>query len=236
MLLTILSYLSRSDYNEDCDDDNSSESSSTSIVRDTMPSAEEDGWEQVSIPISEEEDFEFVMPTSDIPGTDNALTSATSSNGSSSIFQGVKEWRHQRALQRNQLGQSISNTFAELSKEDPKQMEEEAIQRAMELSMLDVALVHSHHATGKNSKHETRQWSPHKILGVPENASPMEIKDAYRRLARLHVSRQFNGSLLNFLCRNEFVLIFGDHFSAILTLPFQISSASFYELAPRQRR
>jgi len=163
-------------------------------VRETMSSAdnnndaarEEDGWEQISIPISVEEDYEIVIPPSDFPRTNDVLTSTTSSNSDNSIFQRVREWRHQRSLQRNQLGLSISKTFAELSKEDPNQMEEVAIQRAMELSMLDVALVHSYHRPNDRLQQEQQQQLPHKILGVTENASPTEIKTAYRKLARLH--------------------------------------------------
>ena len=137
MLITILSYFDRIDNNEDYYNDNhSTESPTGSIVRDTMAFAdnnedvarEEDGWEQISIPISVEEDYEIVIPPSDFPGTEDLLTSTRSSDSNSSLFQRVREWRHQRSLQRNQLGRSISKTFTELSKEDPNQMEEEAIQ------------------------------------------------------------------------------------------------------------
>jgi len=194
MLITILSYFDRIDNNEDYYNDNhSTESPTGSIVRDTMAFAdnnedvarEEDGWEQISIPISVEEDYEIVIPPSDFPGTEDLLTSTRSSDSNSSLFQRVREWRHQRSLQRNQLGRSISKTFTELSKEDPNQMEEEAIQRAMELSMLDVALVHTNHYPN-NRKQKQQHQLPHDILGVAENACPTEIKTAYRRLARLH--------------------------------------------------
>jgi len=194
MLITILSYFDRIDNNEDYYNDNhSTESPTGSIVRDTMAFAdnnedvarEEDGWEQISIPISVEEDYEIVIPRSDFPGTEDLLTSTRSSDSNSSLFQRVREWRHQRSLQRNQLGRSISKTFTELSKEDPNQMEEEAIQRAMELSMLDVALVHTNHYPN-NRKQKQQHQLPHDILGVAENACPTEIKTAYRRLARLH--------------------------------------------------
>jgi len=194
MLITILSYFDRIDNNEDYYNVNhSTESPTGSIVRDTMAFAdnnedvarEEDAWEQISIPISVEEDYEIVIPPSDFPGTEDLLTSTRSSDSNSSLFQRVREWRHQRSLQRNQLGRSISKTFTELSKEDPNQMEEEAIQRAMELSMLDVALVHTNHYPN-NRKQKQQHQLPHDILGVAENACPTEIKTAYRRLARLH--------------------------------------------------
>ena len=98
----------------------------------------------------------------------------------------MRAWQEQRSLQRDQLGQSISKTFSELSNEKPNKMEEEAIQRAIELSMLDVALVQSQ---THRFQYEQQQKPPHKVLGIAENSCPAEIKMAYRRLARLHVSR-----------------------------------------------
>ena len=251
MLITILSYFDRIDNNEDYYNDNhSTESPTGSIVRDTMAFAdnnedvarEEDGWEQISIPISVEEDYEIVIPPSDFPGTEDLLTSTRSSDSNSSLFQRVREWRHQRSLQRNQLGRSISKTFTELSKEDPNQMEEEAIQRAMELSMLDVALVHTNYYPN-NRKQKQQHQLPHDILGVAENACPTEIKTAYRRLARLHVSKGYNISLYNTIVVEMLLLrrsrrvhcTYIDDY--ILTLSYQCPSATLNnELAPRQRR
>jgi len=188
MLLTALSYLDRVLNSEDYDDNYNTESPAGSFVRcDTMSfednngdaNREDDGWEQVSIPISVEEDYEIVIPPADY--NERTYASTATNRGSGGLFQRVSEWRHQRSLQRSQLGRSISETFVELSKEDPNQMEKEAIQRAMELSMLDVALVHSQCAT------QRQQISPpKKILGVSEDASPAEIKNAYRKLARIH--------------------------------------------------
>lgn len=190
MLLTILSYFDPDDNNSDYYD----KSPTGSIVRDNMSSSgshcdatrEEDGWEQISIPISVEEDYEIVLPPYDFPGSNDAITSTTANNSNSSLSERMKEWRQQRSLQRNQLGTSISKTFAKLSKEDPNQMEEDAIQRAIDLSMLDVALVHSHRHPKDRSQWEEQQELPFKILGIAENASLKEVKTAYRRLARLH--------------------------------------------------
>eukprot|EP00532_Pseudo-nitzschia_australis_P003927 CAMPEP_0168191924 /NCGR_PEP_ID=MMETSP0139_2-20121125/17775_1 /TAXON_ID=44445 /ORGANISM="Pseudo-nitzschia australis, Strain 10249 10 AB" /LENGTH=474 /DNA_ID=CAMNT_0008115131 /DNA_START=528 /DNA_END=1952 /DNA_ORIENTATION=+ len=172
---------------------------------------EEEEWEKVLVPIplSVEEGYEIVLPTSNFPATNNnndndkdaALSAArssstdaapstarSSSNTGSSILQRIKDWHHQLSLQRNQLGLSITKTFAELSNEDPSQMEKDFIQRAMELSMLDVALVHYHHGHRHSSNHiqQEQKLLPHNILGVAENANPAEIKSAYRKLARLH--------------------------------------------------
>ena len=188
MLFTIFSYFDGVDKNEEC----LVKSPTGSIVSDTLSysdnsydmTREEDGWEKILTPISVEEDYELVIIPSGVPGTDDVVESTTTSNDDRSAVERETEWRHQRSLQRNQLGLSISKTFAELSKEDPNQLEEEAIQRAMELSMLDVALVHSHYRPNKQ-----QQPLPCKILGIAENVSLMEIKTAYRKLARLHVSK-----------------------------------------------
>lgn len=195
------------------DDDCSTRSPTRSIVREDISFAEindydaareEDEWEPISIPISIEEDYEIVIPPAEYTEPDYAVAQPIPEN--SGIFQRMREWRDQRSLQRTQLGRSISNTFAELSKEDPNQMEEEAIQRAMELSMLDFAIVQSHHPTDSHVKQKQQLTSPHEILGVAENASPTEIKNAYRKLARLHVSGQFVCSLRWNHCRRDFIM------------------------------
>ena len=171
-----MAYTDHGDYDYDNDDDND--------VRG------QEEWEHISIPLSVEEDYEMVFGTqAGLQEADDALsTPAATDTSSGGIFQRIREWKNQRSLQRTQLGRSISNTFVELSKEDPNQMEEEAIQRAMELSMLDVALVHSQHSSKPRLQQEQQQPSPNTILGVTENASPTEIKNAYRRLAKIHVS------------------------------------------------
>jgi len=179
--------------NEYYDDDYSIRSPTRSIVRDDISFAEnddydaareQDEWEPISIPISIEEDYEIVIPPAEYTEPDYAVAQPLPE--SSGIFQRMREWQDQRSVQRTQLGRSISNTFAELSKEDPNQMEEEAIQRAMELSMLDVAIVQSHHPPNSHVQQQQQATPPHQILGVAENASPTEIKNAYRKLARLH--------------------------------------------------
>lgn len=74
------------------------------------------------------------------------------------------------------LGASISETYALLTDERPDLIEEEAFQRAMELSMLDWALV-----ARVDSREE--EETLHELLGVSRDASPSEIKAAYRRRA-----------------------------------------------------
>lgn len=82
------------------------------------------------------------------------------------------------------LNASISETYQTLIDENPDVLDEEALQRAMELSMLDFAIVH--HSPNKKlgwMKKKNKDKSPHEILSVQENATPDEIKNAYRRRA-----------------------------------------------------
>jgi len=88
----------------------------------------------------------------------------------------------------SRMSQSLSQTAAYLSQENPEQMEQDAIKRAMELSMLDVALVlrrgESAGAASKGNATKSQQpVDPHDILGVPGDASVEVIKAAYRKLA-----------------------------------------------------
>lgn len=88
------------------------------------------------------------------------------------------------------LSASISETFRTLVDEDPDLMEEESIRRAMELSMLDFALVHHTEQTHKSQRHtnprqknSSAKGKPHEILGIHEDATKEDIKVAYRRRA-----------------------------------------------------
>mmetsp|Transcript_33275 Transcript_33275/g.55706 ORF Transcript_33275/g.55706 Transcript_33275/m.55706 type:complete len:525 (+) Transcript_33275:131-1705(+) len=108
-----------------------------------------------------------------------------------SLVSRMQMWRQQRQTQRqsqrSQLGESITATFAELSRERPDQMEEDAIKRAIELSMLDFALVdYQPDAVGASSQINKTVRPAHEILGVPELASPAEIRKKYRELALLN--------------------------------------------------
>lgn len=78
------------------------------------------------------------------------------------------------------LSASISETYQKLIEENPDVLEEEALKRALDLSMLDFAIVH--HAPGHIKKSKQKE-SPHETLQVEEDASPSEIKNAYRRRA-----------------------------------------------------
>ena len=86
------------------------------------------------------------------------------------------------------MSASISETFRALVDDNPDLMEEESIRRAMELSMLDFALVHHTKQTHKSQpwrqkKSTAKGKSPHEILSIPIDATLEEIKMAYRRRA-----------------------------------------------------
>mmetsp|Transcript_6669 Transcript_6669/g.15139 ORF Transcript_6669/g.15139 Transcript_6669/m.15139 type:complete len:597 (+) Transcript_6669:146-1936(+) len=74
------------------------------------------------------------------------------------------------------LSASISETYQNLIQENPDVMEEEALKRAKELSMLDFAIVH-------HTRTEKLLDSPHQILKIDQDASHSEIKNAYRQRA-----------------------------------------------------
>ena len=105
-----------------------------------------------------------------------------------------------------------------------------------------IALVHTNYYPN-NRKQKQQHQLPHDILGVAENACPTEIKTAYRRLARLHVSKGYNISLYKTIVVEMLLLRRSRRVhctyidDCILTLSYQCPSAtSNNELAPRQRR
>jgi hypothetical protein len=107
----------------------------------------------------------------------------------------LRTWREQREHQQSQLRQSLTDTFASLTKEQPDQMEEDAIRRALELSMLDVALVERRH---RSAAEAAPVRTPHDVLGVSRSAAPGEIRAAYRRAARAHHPDRPGGDSVRF--------------------------------------
>lgn len=88
------------------------------------------------------------------------------------------------------MAESLSQTLDVLSQEDPDFVEKNALKRAMELSMLDWAIVvrstSSSSSSFHNVNHKAKDESPYDILGLKPTASFTEIKKAYRKLARTH--------------------------------------------------
>jgi len=122
----------------------------------------------------------------DVPS--QALSASAHTNTSTAV----------RRDQAQSLGRSIAQTFHYLVREDPDRMEQQALQRALELSLLDCAIVlrsdsfdGRHHnslvqtSTNDEKKDDDKQDdSPYRILGLATDATPVEIKSAYRKLAR----------------------------------------------------
>lgn len=76
------------------------------------------------------------------------------------------------------LDRSLADTWRYLFRENPEVVEEDQLRRALELSMLDWALVVPNRSVAAS---ETSPWD---VLGVRETASVGEIKRAYKRKAR----------------------------------------------------
>lgn len=89
------------------------------------------------------------------------------------------------------LRASIMETWSFLSREHPDVVEEEELRRAIELSMLDCALMVRPTSKEKRTKTSWEVFffgtteTPQTILGVSEDATESEIKAAYRRKARV---------------------------------------------------
>jgi hypothetical protein len=79
------------------------------------------------------------------------------------------------------LSASISETYRILLDNNPDALEKDALRRAMELSMLDFAVIARDESAHLGKA--TPAASPHEILQVRHDASMKEIKDAYRRRA-----------------------------------------------------
>mmetsp|Transcript_42205 Transcript_42205/g.82816 ORF Transcript_42205/g.82816 Transcript_42205/m.82816 type:complete len:403 (-) Transcript_42205:409-1617(-) len=80
-----------------------------------------------------------------------------------------------------ELGASLREAWEEMAAEDPDVVEDDELRRAIELSLLDCALVPLPGAALVPSVPRTAD--PHDILGVPPGAGPDEIRAAYRRRA-----------------------------------------------------
>ena len=87
----------------------------------------------------------------------------------------------------NKLSNSIKRTYESLLEEDPDLMEEEHIKRALEVSMLDFAIVHHTHTSDSRKsvplKNDEKKVCPYDILQIDKDASTIDIKKAYRSRA-----------------------------------------------------
>lgn len=88
----------------------------------------------------------------------------------------------------SRLSASIGATYNSLLNENPDSLEADAIKRAMELSMLDFAIVHHipsvrNHVPRDNQRKVVKDEDPYRVLGVKSDASHEEIKKAYRQRA-----------------------------------------------------
>ncbi|KAG7345837.1 DnaJ protein [Nitzschia inconspicua] len=164
------------------------------------------------VPISTDEEYRVEIPSNSHTNTNGTHRQSSSdqtrpnnlnSNGSNnntnhnaaSVLLLQQQWNAQRQQQRTQLDHSIHTTFEEITREQPHLLEETAIQRAMELSLLDFALVeYRGRNTQQKEQHQQQQQqqqqqqpiSPHGILGLPSNATISQIKTSYREMARIH--------------------------------------------------
>ena len=84
------------------------------------------------------------------------------------------------------MNASISETYKLILVENPDALETEAVRRAMELSMLDFAIVVGNDERLGGSlvrKNSFGDESPHDILQISKDATSKEIKNAYKRRA-----------------------------------------------------
>ena len=103
----------------------------------------------------------------------NSMNEGNGSNAQTTASRSLK------SSARHQLRMSISETFSFLVEENEKELEDQAIKRALELSLEAFAL--SHHSKERKSFGGEGE-SPYEILGIGEDATGAEIKAAYRRL------------------------------------------------------
>jgi DnaJ domain len=125
-------------------------------------------------------------------------TPSLSSSETPIVYQRISVYQKQREMQQTQLNRSISKTYSDLIGERPDKVEQDQIQRAIELSMLDCAIVPSKVSSLRRDKlldaATTEARPPYVILGIPEDANQTEIKAAYRKLCRLHHPDKNRGS------------------------------------------
>ncbi len=78
---------------------------------------------------------------------------------------------------------SLDETRAFLRREHPEEVEAGELRRAIELSLLDSALM-LRMSTGRHGGDQDQE-TPERVLGVAEGASKADIRAAYRQKARV---------------------------------------------------
>lgn len=89
---------------------------------------------------------------------------------------------------KSKLSASIGSTYNSLLNESPDSLEADAIRRAMELSLLDFAIIHhvpteKQYTTSGDKSITSKDEDPYKVLRIRPDASLDEIKRAYRQCA-----------------------------------------------------
>ena len=84
------------------------------------------------------------------------------------------------------LGASLDETWAYLVREQPEAVEEGELRRAIELSLLDCAVTLRRTATTPHDAHEEALESSRRLLDVAVDASPAQLRAAWKAKARQH--------------------------------------------------
>ena len=79
-----------------------------------------------------------------------------------------------------QIGSSLQEAWIEMVTDNPNELEEQEIRRAIELSLLDCALVQRSSTVNTQQK---RPVSDYQVLQIKPTATLQEIKASYRKMA-----------------------------------------------------
>lgn len=95
----------------------------------------------------------------------------------------ISQLRRKDSLVDDSISQFIQETQQEQETASPDSQEDQDLRRAMELSMLDVALVVKPQLNRKSSNPASNE-TPYVILGISDDATVEEIRMAYKKRAR----------------------------------------------------
>jgi len=148
------------------------------------------------------------------------------------------------------LASSIGDTYNYMQQEYPDLVEEEAYQRAIELSMLDWALVPWSESSSSSAKTEEAQktgsppkskaMSPFEILGVSEDATASEIRTAYRKRAlETHPDKGGSSGEFDSVARAYRALLHSKHDECAdktRTMPKKLKTTAHYDEELKEHR